>query len=385
MSKERTSFGVVFFIRTTRLNKHGEAPINLRITVDSDRAETTVKKTIHPKFWDATQGRALAKNAVAKEINVYIESIKAKIIRIHRDLEIDGVEYITAQMVLDKFLGRDRQKRQTIVELFKEHNQICRKIIGNGMTKATITRYDTCLRHVQAFIKEKFSKDDLFLDEINHQFVKDFELYFKGDRSCNHNTTMKYLKNFKKIILIALDREMIRINPFSRFKFSYTPVKRDFLEEHEIKKMYNKEFSMQRLTVIKDIFIFCCYTGLAFVDIRSLTHQHLAKDKDNSTWIIMQRQKSSREFNVPLVDIPLAIIEKYKDHPACQIKGTLLPVQSLQKMNAYLKEVADLCGIEKTLSSHIARHNKAHYYLLINRLRSIRLSTGNDLETSLCF
>ncbi len=363
MSKERTSFGVVFYIRTTRLNKHGEAPINLRITVDGDRAETTIKKTIKPQFWDNAQGRALAKSVVAKEINVYVEAIRAKIVRIHRDLEIDRHEYITAQMVLDKFLGRDRQKRQTIVELFNDHNEMCRKIIGNGMTKATIIRYDTCLRHVQAFIKEKYRKDDLFIDEIDRQFVKDFELYFKGDRNCNHNTTMKYLKNFKKIMLIALDRELIRINPFSRFKFSYTPVKRDFLEEHEIQKMYNKEFSIQRIAIIRDIFIFCCFTGLTFVDVKNLTHHQIAKDKDNCSWIIMQRQKSSREFNVPLMDIPLEIIEKYKDHPLCQDKGTLLPVPSLQKMNAYLKEIADLCEINKTLSSHVGRHMHFYYRL----------------------
>lgn len=362
MAEKRTTFSVAFCIRRTRLNKHGESPISLRITVNCLRAETTVKKTISPNLWDSLRGRASAKNILGKEINLYLDAVRAKVTRIHRDMEMDG-ERITAQKVLDRYLGRDEEERHTILQVFREHNEKCRKLTGIDMSPATVERYETCFNHTQEFIRFTYHKDDFYLDEMNRQFVEDYEFYLKTERACNHNTTTKYLKNFKKITRIAINKEWLKKDPFADIRFSLNPVERDFLEKHEIDKMMKKEIDIERLAQVRDIFIFCSLTGLAFSDVKQLTADHIAIDVQGNKWIRKPRQKTKNMCNIPLLEIPLKILEKYKDNSVCQMKGVLLPVLCNQKMNAYLKELGDICGIKKQLSTHVARHTFATYTL----------------------
>ncbi|NDV83947.1 phage integrase SAM-like domain and Arm DNA-binding domain-containing protein [Bacteroides sp. 51] len=238
--EQRMTFSVAFYIRRTRLNKHGEAPIQLRITINRMRADTTVKKTISPDLWNSARGKAIEKTPLAKGLNMYLDAIRARITHIHRDLEIDGERFITAQMVLDRYLGRDQSARHTILEVFREHNERCKKLSGIDISPATIERYETCFKHTQEFIRWRYKKDDYYLDELNRQFIEDYEFYFKTERGCSHNTTTKYLKNFKKITRIAINRELLKKDPFAEIKFSLDPVDRDFLESHEIQKMINQ-------------------------------------------------------------------------------------------------------------------------------------------------
>lgn len=362
MERQRTTFSVAFYIRRTRLNKHGESPIHMRITVNRLRADTTVKKTISPNQWDSVRGRASAKSILGKELNLYLDTVRAKIIRIHRDMEMDG-ERITAQKVLDRYLGRNEPERHTILEVFREHNEKCRKLSGIDTSPATVERYDTCLKHAQEFIRTTYGKDDFYLDEMSRRFVEDYEFYLKTERGCSHNTTTKYLKNFKKITRIAINKEWLTKDPFADIRFSLNPVERDFLEKHEIDKMLKKEIDIERLAQVRDVFIFCSLTGLAFSDVKQLTAAHIAIDVQGNKWIRKPRQKTKNICNIPLLEIPLQILDKYKDDPYCQIKGVLLPVLCNQKMNAYLKELADICGIKKHLSTHVARHTFGTYAL----------------------
>jgi len=362
MDNSRTTFSVAFYIRRTRLNKHGESPIMLRITVNRMRADTTVRKTISPSLWDTARGRVSNKTQLGKELNLYLDAIRAKITRIHRDMEMDS-ERITAQKVLDRYLGRDVEVRHTILEVFREHNEKCRKLSGIDMSPATVERYDTCLSHTQEFIQFTYGKDDFYLDEMSRQFIEDYEFYLKTERKCSHNTTTKYLKNFKKITRIALNKEWLKKDPFAEIRFSLQQVDRDFLEKHEIEKMYNKEIDIDRLAQVRDVFIFCCLSGLAFSDVKQLTAEHISIDVNGNKWIRKPRQKTKNMCNIPLLEIPLKILDKYKDHPYCQTKGVLLPVLCNQKMNAYLKELADICGIKKRISSHSARHTFGTYAL----------------------
>jgi len=362
MDNSRTTFSVAFYIRRTRLNKHGESPIMLRITVNRMRADTTVRKTISPTLWDTARGRVSNKTQLGKELNLYLDAIRAKITRIHRDMEMDN-ERITAQKVLDRYLGRDVEARHTILEVFREHNEKCRKLSGIDMSPATVERYDTCLSHTQEFIQFTYGKDDFYLDEMSRQFIEDYEFYLKTERKCSHNTTTKYLKNFKKITRIALNKEWLKKDPFAEIRFSLQQVDRDFLEKHEIEKMYNKEIDIDRLAQVRDVFIFCCLSGLAFSDVKQLTAEHISIDVNGNKWIRKPRQKTKNMCNIPLLEIPLKILDKYKDHPYCQTKGVLLPVLCNQKMNAYLKELADICGIKKRISSHSARHTFGTYAL----------------------
>lgn len=246
--EQRSTFGVAFYIRRTRLNKHGEAAIQLRITINRMQADTTAKKTVDPALWHAGRGRAIEKNPFAKELNMYLNAVRARITRIHRDMELDGEEFITPQMVLDRYLGRDKPERHTLVEVFREHNDKCRALSGIDMSPATVERYETCLKHTQEFMMYTYGKDDIYLDEMSRQFVEDYEFYLKTVRKCNHNSTTKYLKNFKKITRIAIQKEWLKKDPFVDIRFHLDPVERDFLEMHEIEAIYKKVIAIERLS-----------------------------------------------------------------------------------------------------------------------------------------
>jgi len=198
-------------------------------------------------------------------------------------------------------------------------------------------------------------------------FVKDFEFYLKTTCKCCHNTATKYLKNFKKIIRIALANDWMKSDPFSNIKFHLDDVDMDFLNEQELNALMEKEFKIERLQVVKDIYLFCCFTGLAFIDVKNLTYSDI-EFRDNRQWIKKRRQKTKNWCHVPILPPAIRLMEKYKDHPVCQKRGCVLPVPSNQRMNAYLKEIADISGIEKNLSTHTARHTFATTVTLANQI-----------------
>ena len=220
-------------------------------------------------------------------------------------------------------------------------------------------RYETSLRLTEAFLRTTYKKEDCYLDEITHQFVEDYDFYLRTVRRCCHNTTTKYLLNFKKIIRIALAKGWMKKDPFAQVHFHFEPVEREFLEKQELKVLLNKEITITRLSQVRDIFCFCCLTGLAFMDVQQLKPEHLVADIHGKIWIRKARQKTKNMCNIPLLDEAQKIIDRYRDHPYCQTHGVLLPVCSNQKMNSYLKELADICGIRKNLSTHCARHTFA--------------------------
>ena len=309
---ERATFSLLFYIRRTKLNRHGEAPILIRITVNGVRADASIKKTILPQLWDADKGRALDKKREGKELNLYLDAIYMRILKIQRDLEIEGAN-VTASKVLD--------------------------------------RWDT------------YRKKFFFLSEMSQQFVEDYMFWLLTKKGCSHNTSTKYLKNFKKIILLSLAKGWLKKDPFAEYKFTLEAVDRDFLEDSEIQKILSKEIAISRLVQVRDTFIFCCFTGLAFSDVKQLKQEDIVEDSNGVKWIRKERQKTKIICNIPLRDITLQILKKYENNPQCVIKGVLLPILCNQKMNAYLKELGDICGINKTITTHTARHTFATYAL----------------------
>lgn len=362
MYPETTSLNISFYIRRTRPNKHGEVPVCVRITVNGQRADTTIRKSILPDQWDAIRGQASPRTTLGKAINLYIDTVRARIIRIHRDLEMDEQPF-TAQQVLDLYLGRKTSNRRTLLKLFREHNEKCRQLVGIDMAEATAGRYDTCLKHTLAFIRHTYRRDDIELERVDRRFVEEFEFYLKTHRGCCHNTATKYLKNFKKITRIALAREWMQRDPFAGMRFKMQPVRREMPEKAEIDRILHKEITIPRLAQTRDIFIFCCFTGLAFSDIKELAPEHLATDMQGHRWIRKPRRKTGNMCNIPLLKIPEWILQRYRTDPECLAHNVLLPVTSNQKMNVYLKELADICGIRKNLSTHCARHFFATYTL----------------------
>lgn len=362
---ERRTFKILFFIKKTRVSRNGEVPVLLRVTVDGLRAETSINLKVNPKLWHASTGRVLDTDRKSEELNNTLDTIKLKIMKIYQEMEFDGIQ-IMAKGIIEKYLGKDKKSQMTPLKVFKEHNERCALLAGKDMSPATVERYETSFRHTQEFIRDYFNKEDILLEEVNHKFIVDYEFFLKTKRNCCHNTAIKYLKNFKKIIRIALANEWIRKDPFANIRFHLDEVEPMFLEDHEIKKIMEKPIKIERLAIVRDVFIFCCFTGLAFSDVKGLKREHIVTDNNGALWIRKRRQKTNNMCNIPLLDIPRRILEKYKGHPCCVKNGTLLPVPSNQKMNAYLKEIADICGIEKELKTHSARRSYATSVCLAN-------------------
>ena len=372
---ERTTFGLLFYIRRDKTNKRGEAPVFMRLTINGERADASIKRFIEPHAWNSAKGKANEKSRGGKDLNLYLDAISANILRIQRDLELDKKE-VSAQIILNRYLGKEQSDRHTLMEVFRAHNEKCRALSGISLAPATVIRYETTLRLTEEFLQKNYKKEDCYLDEITNQFIEDFEFFLKTVRRCCHNTTTKYLLNFKKIIRIALAKGWMKKDPFAQVHFHFEPVEREFLEKQELKVLLNKEITITRLSQVRDIFCFCCLTGLAFMDVQQLKPEHLVADIHGKIWIRKARQKTKNMCNIPLLDEAQKIIDRYRDHPYCQTHGVLLPVCSNQKMNSYLKELADICGIRKNLSTHCARHTLLKY-LLNNRY--LQMSANGQL------
>lgn len=345
--------------------KDGSSPIYVRLTVNRKRTEFSLQRSIDKSQWHSEKGYAIGNTKEAKQLNATLDHVRIKIMMIRKEMEESGM-LITSKTIRNRYIGND-DSGKTILGVFSDHNKKCEGLIGKDFAPGTVMRYQTCYLHTQEFIKEKYRKEDLPLHEITPMFVSDFEYYLKTKRVCCHNTATKYLKNFKKITRIAMANGWLKSDPFVHVKFHLDEVDMDYLSENELNTLMNKQFTIPRLQTVKDLYLFCCFTGLAFVDAKSLTAEDIEK-KGDSLWIKKRRQKTKNWCTLPLLQPAEQILEKYQEHPQCIKTGYLLPIPSNQKMNAYLKEIADLAGIEKNLSTHTARHTFATTVTLSNHV-----------------
>lgn len=351
----RNSFGVLFFLKKNQLLKSGEAPVSMRITVNGQREEIRTKKSINPSLWNQAKECSRGRDRKSHDLNNYIESAQIRLSQLFNEMEQNG-KTITAKILRNKFLGMDDEERKTLIAFFNEHNEQCRKLIGIDYADITVRRYECYSRYLQELIREKYGEDDLLLREVNGEFVRSFEFYMKAEKKCQQNTVIRYMKCFKKVINLAIANEYITRNPFAGIKFHEVAVNKEFLTMEEIDRMAEKEFTIQRLELVRDVFLFCVYSGLAFIDVYNLRKEHIVSDNEGNLWIRKTREKTNNMCNIPLLSTPQQILKKYEGYPICEERGTLLPVMCNQKYNSYLKEIADLCGINKKLSTHTARH-----------------------------
>lgn len=354
---ERNYFSILFFIRKTKLLKNGEAPICLRITVNGRRAEVQIKRSVEVSKWNSSKECAIGKNNKSLELNHYLETIRTKILKIHRELEQDD-KPITAEILKCRYYGEGETPKM-LLAIFEEHNNKCRKLIGKDYVTGTVLRFERTVRYLAEFIKRAYKLSDIPVKDVDYSFIQNFEHFVKTEKDCKQNATVKYLKNLKKVIKIALINQWISVDPFAEIHFKQTQSNRDFLLEDEIQKILEKQFEIPRLEVVKDIFIFCCFTGLAFTDVQHLTPEHIICDNRGEYWVRKPREKTNNMCHIPLLEIPLLLINKYKSYPECERKNIVFPVPTNQRMNSYLKEIADICGIKKNLTTHIARHSFA--------------------------
>lgn len=367
--KTNQTFAILFWIYKSR-EHNGKAPIYCRITIDGKRSQFSLNRKIEPGAWIKERERAKGKTEEIQSLNNYLDYVKAEILKRYNILLSKG-EYVSADTLKNSYLGIS-EKKKTLFEAFTYHNETMKECIGIDVVKATHTKFETVFKKLKLFVKTRHNRTDIPLELLNHQFVTEFEYFLKVNQKIGHNTTMKYIQTLKKIINMAVANDWLDKNPFSKFKCTHKNVVREVLTKAELQILADKKFSIQRLEEVRDIFLFCCYTGYAFIDVEKLTPGNLMRGIDGKLWIYTSRQKTGVAENVPLLIPALEIIKKYENHPCNVSKGKLLPVKSNQKMNAYLKEIADVCGINKTLTMHIARHTFA---------TTVTLSNGVPIET----
>ena len=260
---KKSTFSLMFYIKKTKLLKNGEAPICLRITVNRQYAEIMIKRSILVNLWDQKKECSKGKAYSDRELNHYLDSIKARVYLLQRELETEGRQ-VTAKALRDRYNGKDEASK-TLIQIYKDHNNKCRTLIGIDYTKATVDKFDTSLSHLKEFMKHEYQQEDILLFEIDNQFIRNFEIYLKTVRNCQHNSSLKHLKNLKKVIRIAQSNGWIKKDPFFGIKFSYVDTGIDFLTREELEIIINKEFTISRLGQVRDIFVFCCYTFVALI------------------------------------------------------------------------------------------------------------------------
>ena len=366
----QSSFSILFYPRGNDIDKYGNVPIYSRITVNGKRSEFSIQRKVLFDKWNSEAGRMNGNSLEARELNRYLTSIKSKIYKIQENLSENG-GLVTSIKIKNIYLGKDSTHKM-LLEIFQEHNDKVDSLIGKDFAAGTAERYKTAKKHIEAYILMEFKVKDIPVIDVDHKFITGFEYYLKTERNCSHNTAIKYITNFKKIIRIAFANDWISKDPFTSWKARLKIVDREFLTVEEIQTMVEKELHTERLDQVKDIFIFCCFTGLAYSDVKKLSTNNIVIGIDGGKWIKINRSKTDTRSNIPILPTAEAILEKYAEDSEVKNNQLLLPVLSNQKMNAYLKEIADLCSINKNLTFHLARHTFA---------TTVTLSNGVPIES----
>lgn len=348
------SFGLLFYLKKPKHYVKGEVPIYLRITVDGIPKELSVKRSCDPARWNPHAGRATGAKETVKTLNKYLDTYQARVFEAKRRL-VENYQLISSSAIKDILLGTD-QRSKMLIKIFENYNVDVKKLIGIDYSKSTWTKYDRTKRFTQEFILWKYKTDDIHIQQLNFDFVNQFELWLKTIRKCCHNTSLKYISILKMIIFYCKDNQWLNHDPFARFEMKKDDVEPIFLTKEEIQMIAEKEIFNERLSRVRDVYIFCCFTGLAYADVEKLTRSEISVGVDDQLWIFTDRLKTKIKSRIPLLSVSLEIIKKYVNDPACLNANKVLPVLSNQKYNGYLKEIADICGISKTLTTHTARH-----------------------------
>ena len=358
----RSSFSILFFIRESKARKNGNVPIEVMITVNGERNSFSTGKQIAIEKWDKTKQQVKGKDQETQNLNNYLKAIKAKLYQKEAELLERGF-IITAQILYDAYFDKvESLKERSLFEVFEEHNQEQEKLIGNGVSKATHWVSVYTIRLLKEFVQQKYKREDLYLRELNLNFIQSFHSFLRIDKGMAQNSSTKHLKLLKKIINLSVANSYMAFNPFSTYKVEREPVEIDFLDEEELRKIINFDTPLPRLERAKDMFLFGCFTGLSYIDIKTLTPEHFEKDNTGRIWIKKRRVKTGVLSRIPLLPIAKLILDKYKGGEK------LLPIQDPADINKYLKDIAILCGINKRICFHTSRHTFASTVTLANNI-----------------
>ena len=348
------NFKVSFYLRSNYENKEGKSPVMLRIFLGGEMTNFgTTKIFVKKSLWSNATSRLRGRTTEALSVNAALDAISTTLHGIYRKYEND--ESLSLDLIRTVYFGKNREFT-SFLPVFDKFLEDIKQRVGKTIGADSLQKYSVLRRHFAEFLMYKYSRKDIGLNEFTPAVVQDFHLYMSTVTGCAYNTSVKKVKTLKTITIYAQKRGFLLHDPFVNHHFHMEPVDRGFLTDEEILRVANKDLGIQRLELVRDIFIFSCFTGLAYIDVSNLTPDHIVT-MDDKQWIMTKRQKTSVETNVLLLDIPRAIIAKYS-HKTYR-DGKLFPVLTNQKTNSYLKEIADLCEIKKKLTFHLARHTFA--------------------------
>lgn len=374
---------ILFYVKSSKASKNGLLPIYQRITINGNRIELSTSRTVEKAKWNTAAGKVKGNSEEARLINSHLDLLKHNVYETEKWLINNGHE-INAQNIKNKLTGIDDNQRM-LLTIFEDHNKRMKDLIGKEFSINTHKKYITAISHTREFLKSQYRINDIAISKVDIAFINDFDFYLRNNKNCNNNSTIKYIRNFGKIIKQSYVNGWIEKDPFLSYKGKVREVERVYLSQEEIETIINKELAIKRLELVRDMFVFSCFTGLAYIDVFNLSKANIIIGIDGEKWISTHRQKTESASKIPILTVTQMIIDKYENHPQCLCNNKLLPILSNQKMNAYLKELADLCNINKELTFHIARHTFATTVTLTNGvpIESVSKMLGHkDLRTT---
>lgn len=366
------SFKALFFLKKGKRANAKSLPVYVRITTRGHRAEWSVQRSCEPARWNQQMGRSTGTKEESKTLNAYLDAVLGQILEVQKEYALRN-EIATAEQVRAAILHTNEyEKQHKLMEVFQYHNDQFAKLVGKEFSLGTYKKFKVAYNFLKAFIEWKYRKQDVYLGEINHKLITDFEFYLKTEKKQQHNTAMSNIKKLKKIVRICVANDWLDKDPFKSYKITTKETHRNFLLKEELETLMNKEISLQRLQQVRDIFVFSCYTGLSYSDVILLTPKDIAPGIDGEQWIFTKRIKTGTDSRIPLLPVAKNVLEKYATHPKVVADKTLLPKISNQRLNSYLKEISQICGFTKELTFHCARHTFA---------TTVTLTNGVPIET----
>ncbi|MEY3844521.1 MAG: hypothetical protein RL293_943 [Bacteroidota bacterium] len=337
----------------------------LRININGDRVALQVHRFIKPEDWDPARYVMKGRTEEARAFNNYLEAVRLKAHKKYNEL-LSYTDDVTPQMLRDAILGVNTAKTRQIIDIWEGHVSNLKKLIGKENSYATYQKYNTAKNHFQAFLQKHYHVEDVSIKAVDYQMIQQYGIYLKTEKGCSYNTATKFLQNLKTITSISIRSGWLVKDPFNGISLSLKEVDRPYLTFEELERLIEFNSVFDRLNRVRDFFVFSCYTGLAYIDVKKLKRAEIEGNDEMGFWIRTRRQKTGGRANIPLLDIPMSIIRNYCQLELLDAEDSILPILSNQKMNAYLKELADLCNIQKQLSYHVARHTFATTITMMN-------------------
>lgn len=367
-----STFSILFWIYVKRADKNNSSNIYARITVNGQKINISLKQKVKVDSWDSKRQKAKGNGTSSRTVNYYLDEVKSDLVQSYRDLRTES-KVVTPQLVKARFLGED-QRVKSLKDIFKYHNNK----MGIKLAPKTLCHYKTSQKYILAYISKEYLKEDMYLQDLDYAFVIGFESFLYSYQpkhyqgKIGNNAVMKHIQRVRRMVTLAYHIEWIERDPFIKFKPKLEKKEREFLTKKELESIEQFKTSIERLEVVKDLFVFGCYTGICYSDIMDLNKNSIVKGIDGDQWIMANRNKTGTPFKIPILPAAELLILKYKNHHRTSFNNKLLPSISNQRLNSYLKELADLCDITKNLTFHMARHTFA---------TTVTLTNGVPIET----